>query len=869
MATEPPRLEGLRFGRVADLEADCRAVGVRVSAGRSLLGRDLETARRGSRHPALLLLAAVSAGIVLDRYCDLPFLFWGAAAAAGLLGWLLLFVCWRSDFSSHLLLAAWAALGGGWHHVWWNVYPANEIGLLAVEAGTPTAVELRVLGEPRRMALAEPSPFDARPPEPRTLIPCAAEAVRDGEEWQPVSGILDLYVRADWREVNAGDRIRVVGELAEVARTRNPGEFDFARYFRGQRKLAVCFADSPSAIEVISRGELWWQRLRAICRARLDDVLWRLVPGEYAGLASGVLLGNRQQIIAEQRDRFMLSSTVHVISISGLHVGILAALLFALLRLGFIERHWCLWGVLVLVPLYAWLVEFSPPVTRATVLICLFCASRLSGQTGFSLNLLSVAGLAVLAINPSDLFNLGAQLSFLAVASMIGADAYRRRGIAPLDQLIFATRSWPVRAMVWSRDQAWDAFRVGAVIWLLALPLVAAQFQLVSPVGLLVNPVILLPMAGAMYFGMAVLLLGWWVPAIGSWAGWACGGCLACLLWLVDKSLLVPGGYFWTVAPPLWSLLIFYLGAWFLFLKPRRRYSAGWLALAYVGWWALGWSLPQFWERGQQTKSPDSCELTFVDVGHGLSTLVRLPDGRHLLYDAGSFGASAFGVRNVTSVLWERGIEHLDAVVLSHADLDHFNALPEISRRFSIGAVYVSPQMLQQKSVAVEALKAVLAEQMIPLRTLIAGDVLQSQLNSEIACLGPSASGTGGGDNSDSIVLAISCGGRRALLTGDLEGPGLEQLLRNERLGCDLLVAPHHGSAGSFPEVLASWAQPRLVVISCSERRLEPESLRQYASSGAKVMATGEMGAIGVRMGAGGLEYSSWRGSQLQHWERR
>ncbi|MFM7564480.1 MAG: hypothetical protein ACKO81_15770, partial [Planctomycetota bacterium] len=102
-----------------------------------------------------------------------------------------------------------------------------------------------------------------------------------------------------------------------------------------------------------------------------------------------------------------------------------------------------------------------------------------------------------------------------------------------------------------------------------------------------------------------------------------------------------------------------------------------------------------------------------------------------------------------------------------------------------------------------------------------------------------------------------------------LEGPGLDQLLRNERLGCDLLVAPHHGSAGSFPEVLASWAQPRLVVISCSERRLEPESLRQYASSGAKVMATGELGAIGVRMNAGGLEYSSWRSSQLKQWERQ
>ena len=839
-----------------------------VNAGARTRG-SVEPRTSGSQHPALVLLAAVAGGILFDHWLELSPWWWLAVMVLAALGWLALHFRQRTRQASLCLLVAWSALGGGWHHLWWHYYSATDIGLFASTVGGPAVLELRVVGEPRRMALPEPSVFDARAPEPRTLVPCRAEAARAGRHWQPCSGNLDLYVRAEWREVQAGDRLRVVGELSGVAPARNPGEFDFAQYFRGQRKLAVLFADEPAAIQILSRSQRWWQRLRASWRAGLDNVIWQLVPAEFAGLASGVLLGNRQQIAAEQRERFMLSSTVHVLSISGLHVGILAGLLFGMLRLGFLPRQVCLWGVILLVLLYAWLVEFSPPVTRSAVLICLFCTSRLIGQSGFSLNLLAAAGLVVLAINPTDLFNLGAQLSFLAVASMVAADSYRPPAPAPLEQLILATRNWPVRMLHWGASQAGEAFRVSAVIWLLAAPLVAARFQLVSPIGLVVNPLILLPMAGAMYCGMGVLLLGWWLPSIGAMAGWACGGCLGAMLWLVDWSILVPGGYAWTTAPANWSILVFYVGAWWAFLKPWFRMDASWLLLGYLAWWAFAWALPQAWERNREFRRDGGFELTLVDVGHGLSTLVRLPDGRHLLYDAGSFGSSAFGLRSVAAVLSERRIEHLDAVVLSHADLDHFNALPELCGRFSIGTVYVSRQMWNHESAAVNGLFAILRERKVAVRLLEAGDVLATDSSCEVACLGPPPGGTGGGDNSDSIVLAISAGGRRALLTGDLEGAGLELLLRGPRLTCDVLVAPHHGSLGSLPAVTAAWSRPKLVLVSCSERRLDRESFRQYESAGAKVLATGELGAIGVRFGPNGIESTSWLGSQFTSWERR
>lgn len=806
----------------------------------------------------MLLLFALALGILGDRLGNPSPGVELAAAALCLVAWVVVGYYWQR-LASTLLLAAVGLLGAVWHHVWWHCYPANEIGRLAASTPAPCLLEVDLIAEPRRMSMPADSPLNIVPAEPRTLLRCEARQVRDGMRWRPVSGQLEVYVQGVWREGQAGDRLRLVGHCVRVVPPRNPGEFDFLNYFRGQRRLAVAYVDNPLAIEIVRPGRHFGNWLRASLRQRLDQAVWEQVPAEQAGLASAVLLGNRQQLSDEQRDLFMLSSTIHVLSISGLHVGILAQLLYWFLRLGLLPRRWCLAGVIGLVFFYAWLVEFNAPVTRSAVWIGLFCGSRILGQRGAAMNLLACAGLIVLAINPADLFGVGPQLSFLAVASMIGAGPYLRQPADPLDQLIFATRSWPVRFAIWFGQHCWLAFMLSAVIWIVALPIVAARYQILSPIGLLVNPLILLPMALAMYSGMAVLFCGWWFPWLGQFFGWCCYASLNFMVAIVDWATHVPGGYFWVLAPPLSAIGLYYLGVWWCFLLPQTRWPARWLLAGLAGWLAVGWALP-VWQQRLALRSPrKDCEITFVDVGHGLSALIQLPDGRSILYDAGSFGGGAFGVRSVAAVLWSKGVEHLDAVVLSHSDLDHINALPELCHRFSMGRVYVSPRVAQQETAALSLIRRELERQQIPIRPIHSGTRFEVGAGCQIECLGPPHFGTGGNDNSDSVVLSLRLGGKRLLLTADLEGPGLQFLLAQPGQDHDVVLAPHHASLHSLPQEFFEWAQPELVIVSGNDRQTESAGAKLFESLGAQVRSTGESGALTVRISPEGIDCRGFR----------
>ena len=205
---------------------------------------------------------------------------------------------------------------------------------------------------------------------------------------------------------------------------------------------------------------------------------------------------------------------------------------------------------------------------------------------------------------------------------------------------------------------------------------------------------------------------------------------------------------------------------------------------------------------------------SFVAVGHGTSVLLELPDGRTILYDAGRMGSPQAAVLPISSVLWSRRIAHIDAIVLSHADADHFNAVPELLDRFSVGAVYVSPVMFDNDTPALDALRASIVASDVPVKDLCEGARLATATGVEAEVLHPPPGGCRGGDNSNSIVLRIRDGGQSILLTGDLEGDGLDELLAELPLPCDVLLAPHHGSRRSRPQEMTGWAVPSLVVVS-------------------------------------------------------
>ena len=175
--------------------------------------------------------------------------------------------------------------------------------------------------------------------------------------------------------------------------------------------------------------------------------------------------------------------------------------------------------------------------------------------------------------------------------------------------------------------------------------------------------------------------------------------------------------------------------------------------------------------------------------------------------------------------------------------------MPGLLERFRVGTVYVSPVMFSSFGDAntpggVKVLRDAIQRAGVPIREIWSGDRLQVGSEVAIRVLHPPQRGVVGSDNANSITMAVEYGGRRMLLPGDLESPGLDDLMAELPYDCDILLAPHHGSRRSDPPGFAAWSTPKWVVISGGGGDDIEPVMRTYERAGANVLATNEVGTI-------------------------
>jgi competence protein ComEC len=441
--------------------------------------------------------------------------------------------------------------------------------------------------------------------------------------------------------------------------------------------------------------------------------------------------------------------------------------------------------------------------------------------------------------------------------------------VDPLDRLIAGARPWPVKATRYIAGSFWRLWLTGALIWLVALPIVWLRYNILSPIALVLNTVIWIPITAALYGGFGALVLGAIAPPLGAAAGWMCDGCLLLMELAIAYGRELPWSYFWLPAPPAWWVGLFYVALGLAAVFPPLRPARWWWCVLPLAWFAgalaLSTTTAKSWTAAPLNSSHGEPRLacSFVAVGHGVACLIELPDGRTILYDAGKLGSPLAAVRPISSALWSRGIRHLDAIVISHADSDHFCAVPELLDRFSVGAIYVSPVMFQSAPPAVQELRAAIDRAGVPLREIYATDRLRSDAGVRLEVLHPPRKGVIGSDNANSIVLLIEYAGRRVLLTGDLESPGLDDMLAEEPLDCDVIMAPHHGSRRSDPTGFCLWSTPEVAVISGSRNFEDVPDIEavkdSYRARGAHVYHTAEDGWVRIEIGSGGMTTTSFR----------
>jgi competence protein ComEC len=467
---------------------------------------------------------------------------------------------------------------------------------------------------------------------------------------------------------------------------------------------------------------------------------------------------------------------------------------------------------------------------------------QILGRNGSIPNSLALAGLAVLAWNPSDLFNTGAQLSFLAVfailhttnwISLVHQEALKASvQDAPLDNTFFRRNASKL-----ARNFL-EANAIGLAVWAMTSPLVASEFHLVSPIGSLLTVLLIVPVAFMFWIGYSFLLLGIvWSSAFG-WLGWIFDLCLRSFLWAVRSGAAIDLGHFYVPAPPTWWTVGFYgLTLIPILAIPQRTWGPAISVRAGLAWLVLGLG----WGFHSPPRAGVTC--TFMSVGHGLGILIECSDGRTLLYDAGGMVGGGAVAKTISQSIWASGRSRLDAVLISHADGDHCNALPELNGIISPKELFVHRSFLDWSQPAVAAAIESSTKAGTRLRLIAAGQEIALSPGVRLRVLHPPHDFQSAHDNPNSLVVCVEYANRRILLTGDLELDGLESLLKTPPEDVDVLLSPHHGSMKANPPDLARWATPEYVIVSTPEPATAERLASTYGPE-TEILTTAAFGAI-------------------------
>ncbi|HCS44091.1 MAG TPA: DNA internalization-related competence protein ComEC/Rec2 [Pseudomonas sp.] len=601
--------------------------------------------------------------------------------------------------------------------------------------------------------------------------------------------------------VNSGEHWRLAVKLKRPAGLLNPHAFDYDAWLLAQRIGAT-----GTVKDGVRLKEARWawrdgirQRLQAVDAQGRTGALTALVLGDGAGLSR-----EDWQVLQD-------TGTVHLLVISGQHIGLLAGLVYLLIaglaRYGLWPSRlpWLPWacGLAFAAALgYGLLAGFDVPVRRACVMIGLVLLWRLRFRhlSAWWPVLLALNG--VLLLDPLASLQPGFWLSFAAVAVLI---------------LIFGGRLGPWRWwQSWTRAQWLIAIGLGPMLLVLGLPI-----SLSGPlVNLLAVPWISLVVLPPALLGTLLLP----IPYVGEGLLWVSGG----LIDLLFKGLALMAGRFpaWVpAAVPLWIGALGALGA-LLLLMPQG------MPVRLLGWPML--LLLVFPPR--QLLPEGTAEIWQLDVGQGLAILVRT---RHhtLLYDAGPrFGDNDLGERVVLPTLRKLGVSALDLMLISHAHADHAGGARAVAKGLPVTRVLSGEPMELPTELQAEACQS---------GRQWTWDGVKFELWQWAAARE---------SNPKSCVLQIEANGERLLLTGDIDTAAERALLDSPlAVNTDWLQAPHHGSRSSSSMALLAALQPAAALISRGQGNSfghpHPTVIARYRQRGMAIHDSAEQGAIRLQLG--------------------
>ncbi len=691
-------------------------------------------------------------------------------------------------------------------------------------------------------------------------------SIGEGETKKKVQGLLRLTWREPDASVHRGNEITVRARVRAPFGTRNPGGFDYGAYLQQRGVEAVAMVKGPNKIQVVlpdsakvtgfflSRIDQWRNQVRQAVLSSLND------PAR--GLFLGMIVGEQSYIDQDIRDDFMTTGTVHIISISGSHLGLLAFLSFMSIR-GLTRRMpapWLEWlscritpkqlAVVITLPLvlfYTLLSGGHVATVRSLIMIALYLLAVWFGHERQIIIALGVSALLATLFDPMVIYDLSFQLSYVSVFAIALALQFTNDFEEKLDDIQSSRekiQTWIYQYLLISFAATFAtlplvAYYFNQVAWLG----VVANMAVVPFVGLFVVPLGLLTSILTLVFDLESLPLAWLSQLI-----------LDGLRFLVHFLARVPGAEWHVSSPAPLAIAGFYLCLFFVSRhhRPVFRWVSTVVVIALIAWWM--WAPRLIFHD-------DTLRTTFLDVGQGDATLLELPDGQTVLIDGGAaYERWDMGRMVVGPYLWDQGIRKIDHLVATHPQLDHVGGLVWIIQHFDVGHYWTNG--VSRVEPFYQRLSNVLNEKRLIEQVAWAGRDLVDASECQLRSLNPprkekrmsqslQENYSGAELNNLSVVLSLNCGGHSILLNADAEVESLARMATDSDVQSATLVKiPHHGAKSSFSKDWLNVLTAKTAVVSAGQRNRyghpAPSVLKHYDQKGIEVYRTDRDGAIVV-----------------------
>ena len=652
-------------------------------------------------------------------------------------------------------------------------------------------------------------------------------------------------VKVNWKQPTArldyGDVIVLEGELTDFKGVRNPGGFDAKAYWQQQNVRAAFYVGKKARIKILQRGKGNFLKAAAIHgKKALSRRLSLDFSPRDAAFLQALFLGERSELDQDFKDLFLKTGTMHILAVSGFNIGFLSAILWLFLKPFPLGRNFKYFLTLTVIWGYCLLVGWQAPVVRASVMGSVLVLAALSGRKADGLNALGLAALVVLGWNPRQFFDVGFQLSFLAVFGLIT--------LAPV--FIVRPKLLPHERWTWKEKAVFslhELFWVSFICYVLTLPIVLQNFYIVTPYSLLAN-LIVVPVSFLLFlFGAAYFLTFAWLPK----ALFFVPVLMKISMLFLVKALYaienLPGAVCIVGRLEPWLAVLLTLGIFYFFFTPRVQTRRGRVAILIL------FCLNVFFAQEVFREASRKSEMTMLDVGQGDAIYFEFAQGGNLLVDAGGARFSDKGLRVIAPFLKSKGVRSLDAVIISHPQEDHVGGLSAVLQEFRVKNVLSSRR--PYGSQLWKGLQQRIKKEGASEWTAARGDELQGFPGVVVRVLHPMKDAAPDKNiNNDCVVLKINDGQHSYLMTGDIEEPAMKDILNSgQDLKAEVLKVPHHG-AKLKPAGLA-FAQavsPKLSLISVGERNPfkhpRPETLAALeAIPGNQILRTDLEGAVSGR----------------------